>query len=244
MAKVQQIVVNEVYSTITGEGPNVGKPTVVVRLFGSNYVDRNDIRPFASNPDPEHRATNARNILIDDLMEEINKTKGPKDRLLIVGGETMLQQEAIVAFLERFETWFNRKPFVELQTSGTIMPMERLIALVDHFSVALRLANATNSNDRRATVDGRIFPDIIKTFLATEKVSFITYLRNAGGIQEVEEIMAINAIPNDLMWVSYAPTNPMEAKRAGVEIAKSCIAKSFNFSPRLHVSLFDAKRGF
>ena len=242
MKSQRKIVVNDIYPAIAGEGINAGHPVTLIRLFGSNIEDKLDPHPYATSA--QTKGENARSLLIDDVLEEVNKLKGNKKHLLIAGGEPLLQQDALIELLTRYATWFNKKPYVEIETNGTIEPKAELDALVDKYNVGVRLANSTMHKDTRNTFDTRVKNASGKFFVDSKKASFKFYLENATEIKEVEEVQTILQIPQHKIWLTFAPTNPIDVKQTAAPIAKLCLQKGYKFSPRLHVTVFGAKRGF
>ena len=237
----RKIVINDIYPAIAGEGVNAGHPVTLVRLFGSNLEDRLDPHPYAWQL--QTKSENARNLLIDDVLEEINKLKGNKRHLLITGGEPLLQQEALIEFLQRYEKWFNRKPYVEVETNGTIMPKDELDGLIDKYNVAICLSNSTNSPDSRNTFDQRVKKSVCEFFACSKKASFKFYLRDVLEFKEVAEIEKAIGIPKHKIWLTSAEINYVDVRRSAPGIMNLCLEKGYKYSPRLHVTMYGAKRG-
>lgn len=84
--------VNEIFGpTIQGEGAQIGRPTVFVRLFGCDYRCAWCDSMYAV--DPKHRATGSRLMSADEILEAVEQLAGEESGILITlsGGNPALQ---------------------------------------------------------------------------------------------------------------------------------------------------------
>ena len=72
--------------------------------------------------------------------------------LVITGGEPMLQQRQLIPVLEAARTHGWR---VEVETNGTIAPLDAVAALVDRWNVSPKLAGSGVDQARRFAPDER-----------------------------------------------------------------------------------------
>ena len=238
-----KMLVNDIYPAIVGEGLTAGQPCTLVRLFGTNFVNQLDLHTYASDPTHENKDSNARNIFVDDVIEEIlGKKGGVKNHLLIVGGEPLVQQEALVLLIRRYKEK-QPKAFIEVATNGLTQPLPELDDLVDRFIVSVPLANATRSRDKSGTFSTRVKGKVLEFFAKRRGVSFIFHLDNIEQVSEVTEIEKSVKIPRHKMWLTYASTNHMEVRRNTPSIVDYCAMNGYNYSPRIHVSVFNGQRG-
>ncbi len=149
---------DQAFFTEQGEGPTVGMQAVFFRLHHCNLNCSWCDTPYTWNRNlPEYRTEKekwdldkASKIIINTWEEgitaqskEVSKTLEP--RLVITGGEPLLQQQRIIEFLKRAE-FFDWK--IEIETNGTIVPGEELIDRVQ-FNCSPKLANSGVVKEKR-----------------------------------------------------------------------------------------------
>ncbi len=142
-----------VFATLQGEGITAGSPSVFLRLHYCNltcgvpngwlcdtrYTWDTSMREFWQEPeDWSYEETAAR---ISNAWESAFLNKQEK-RLVITGGEPLLQQRKIVILLQRLPEWE-----VEIETNGTIMPIPELHTC--QFNCSPKLENSGNPLQRR-----------------------------------------------------------------------------------------------
>ena len=100
------IVKGSPFLTIQGEGPNVGRPAVFLRLHGCNlactFCDTN----FSDPEDPI--------VPIESLADQIGEFK--KGLCVITGGEPLIQN--ILPLVRVLKNWFDME--VQIETAGTV----------------------------------------------------------------------------------------------------------------------------
>lgn len=107
--------VQEVFSTIQGEGPFAGTPATFVRLAGCN------LRCYFCDTDFESNYDNV--VEVDSLVEQLASIG---NRLVVLtGGEPLLQNIGPLC-----ERWIEREefyaPHIQLETAGTVWPTHGL----------------------------------------------------------------------------------------------------------------------
>lgn len=118
--------VNEMFYSIQGEGPNIGKPAVFLRLSGCNLSC-----PWC---DTKYAWTEGYEMSVEDVKRALSRYRDYSFRLVITGGEPMLQQKEISKLLQNMH-WIH----VEIETNGTIEPMEDLLWYVDSWVISPKL---------------------------------------------------------------------------------------------------------
>ena len=69
--------------------------------------------------------------------------------LIITGGEPLLQQEGLIEWLSAFE----KKPFIEVETNGTILPKTKLSTFIGQWNVSPKLSNSGETITKRLKQD-------------------------------------------------------------------------------------------
>lgn len=122
------MILSEISYSIQGEGLNIGKPAVFVRLAGCNLKCKWCDTAYAWK---------GKNVEIGKVITAIKKYPQCK-HLVITGGEPMLQQNAILALRREFPDYY-----IEVETNGS-QPV-RCFDAVDLFTVSYKTSNSGNA---------------------------------------------------------------------------------------------------
>lgn len=154
-------------------------------------------------------------------------------RLVISGGEPMLQQRELLELMELLPDFF-----IEIETNGTIAPRtEAFRAMVDQFNVSPKLSNSGNSKKLREKKDALAF------FAGSEKAWFKFVICTEKDMFEAMRLIKKYNIDHDhvfLMPEGWAAEQLNEKKQW---IAEFCKQYGFRFTDRLHVQIWGKKRG-
>lgn len=158
--------VAEHFYSIQGEGVSAGMPAVFLRLSGCNLLCGGQ----GTIEDKKlHDGATWRCDTIEVWMK--GNKKSPEDlmhvfeqhdylkhlaagaHLIITGGEPLQQHEEVCEFILLLAKTLGDRPYVEIETNGTLMPTELLVALVDQWNVSPKLANSGMPFERRIKKD-------------------------------------------------------------------------------------------
>ena len=146
------------------------------------------------------------------------------DRIVVTGGEPLLQQSHFGPLLER--GWA-----VEVETNGTIAPAVE----VAQFNVSPKLANSGIAHGRR------IKPAALRAFMATGTAVFKFVATSPADLDEIAAIVDANGLAP--VWVMPEGTTA-DAIVAGLRaLADPVAARGWNLSSRLHVLVWGDERG-
>lgn len=137
---------DQVFATLQGEGITSGKPAVFLRLHFCNLAcswcdtkytwDKNREEFWHELEDWGYEKTAAR--IVDAWNEKFGNKDELEKRVVITGGEPLLQQQKIAKLLTYLPDWK-----VEIETNGTIPPISELRSC--QFNCSPKLANSGNS---------------------------------------------------------------------------------------------------
>jgi len=128
---MEKIIVNEIFSSIQGEGINVGCPTIFVRLQGCNLsCEWCDTKGTWT-------ASGGNEMTIKDIVAQINweairNNVKRINRICITGGEPLLQKkplDILIRELKKYDYW------ISIETNGTI-PFFSILNKVDWWTVS------------------------------------------------------------------------------------------------------------
>lgn len=251
MSKEPRLAVSEIFGpTIQGEGRHMGQISVFLRLAGCNlncwWCDTPYTWAFGARS-VKHRLGQAWNpseemslMTIDEVRKDLlSRTKGYLTRLVITGGEPMLQTEGIIELLDLLAEW-GLFVGVDIETAGTIAPTSSLSVADVYFTVSPKLASSRNK------VVDRYIPAVLDQYveLATRgRADFKFVVSNAQDKLELLGIVDDLSIPRESVWIMPEGMTKEETIKRLPSAVDFALDNGFNVSSRLHVLVWDTKRG-
>ncbi|HZU64598.1 MAG TPA: 7-carboxy-7-deazaguanine synthase QueE, partial [Novosphingobium sp.] len=186
----------ELFAALQGEGASIGRPSVFVRLSRCNLACRwcdtaytwrfeGDNRPHT---DDAHfsRADNQLMLEEEEVAQRIRALGGhwPEPRLVITGGEPLLQGPALARMLAELPGWH-----VEVETNGTVAAAPALDPLIHQFNVSPKLAHSGNPAELA------LLPARLAAYAADPRAFFKYVIATSDDIAEVDALVAAHAIP-------------------------------------------------
>lgn len=230
----------EIFASIQGEGPSMGKPCAFVRLSRCNlacqwcdtaYTWRweGDNRPHRAGVDYV-RAENQVTLDEREVAERIDALG--KDRLVVTGGEPLLQAPALARMLALLPGMA-----IEIETNGTIAPPAALDALVSQYNVSPKLAHSGNSADLA------LIPERLAEWAAHPRAFFKFVVAEPGDIEEVLALKERYSIPSERIMLMAEGTDAATLEAREQWLVEACVANNLGLSKRLHIRLFGDTRG-
>ena len=109
--------ISEIFYSIEGEGIEIGRPEVFIRLTGCNLR--------CGWCDTKYALNDGKEMSIDEIIQEIGRY--PCKNISITGGEPLLQREELLELVEGLK---EMNYWIQLNTNGTIFD-QRIFELVD-----------------------------------------------------------------------------------------------------------------
>ena len=241
---VSQPFVPEIFDTIQGEGRNMGQPATFLRLSNCNlqctwcdtpYTWNWEGTPYEHEDGDKYiRQDEQANLDVETIVTEL-LTHDIK-RLVISGGEPMIQQKGIYELVGLLKTADPERQ-VEIETNGTIPPSAELAGLVDQFNVSPKLENSGNKKDKRDK------PKAMETFVQLPNADFKFVLGSPDDIEEVLELVDRYEIPANRVFLMPEGRTKEKIEEGQKDLVEFCEKYGFNLSTRLHLILFGNKRG-
>jgi len=222
-----------IFYTLQGEGVTMGMPAVFLRLHVCNLRCTWCDAYYTWDPKAEEFWTESYELTVPDTAKRIeacwnDNCSVPKRRLVITGGEPLLQKELVDELINRLPGWE-----VEIETNGTIMPSDLQLQRCQ-FNCSPKLTNSDNSE--RA----RIRPEVLKMINHAES-QFKFVVMSEKDVEEIERDFGSH-IDFDKILLMPQGVKAEEVQgnaRRVVEIAKR---KGYRLLGRLQVDIWGAKR--
>jgi len=227
---------DKVFFTLQGEGRTVGYPVVFLRLKFCNLRCVWCDTPYAVFPDREDFKAEGESWTLKETVRQINKAWGVKNnkiqkRLVITGGEPMLQFRAIDNFIDLIPDWK-----VEIETNGTILPTDKMVQKVQ-FNCSPKLTNSGNKDTLRYK------PEVIKALNSIPSTRFKFVVAQDEDLDEIEK----DFINKGLIDVSKVILMPLGVDNDTLNkhlrnVAEKAKEKGYRLISRLQIQIWGAKR--
>jgi len=232
-APADTLVVSEVFGpTFQGEGPSLGRRAAFVRLGRCNLDCSWCDTPFTWDWERYDPAVELTRRPVADVVAEIEAMQ--VDRVVLTGGEPLLQQRHLVAFLDACAA---RGWAVEVETNGTIAPTDEVTTRVERFNVSPKLSGSG------VDVARAIVPDALRALVATGRAAFKFVVTDPIELDEVGAIADAHGIDAGSVHVMPEGTTPEVVLAVARRLADPVLARGWNLTTRLHVLLWGDERG-
>ena len=232
--------INELFSSLQGEGKLVGVPSTFVRTSGCNlrcwFCDS-----YHTSWEPTHAWRS-----LESILAEVD-ARDP-DHVVVTGGEPLIH-DATVDLLERLD---DRGYHVTVETNGTISRD----APIDLASISPKLEHSTPTPHRRPDGDGddgwaerherdRIDLDALRRLLERHEFQLKFVVADEDDVTELvdllERLRDAASVPirnEDVLLMPEGATRERLAETRG-RVADLALASGFRYTPRVHVDLWN-----
>lgn len=214
----------EIYQSFQGEGRNYGEKCILIRLKGCNlrcsWCDTRDSWDYENSGNEGAVAKT-----IDEICDMIHKYK--TKHLVITGGEPLLQQVELAELIRRLPDYY-----IEVETNGTIVPFLQ----VDQFNVSPKLSHSENSGYAENE-------EALSVFAELDNADFKFVISQKSDISEVLRFSADYNIPANRIFLMPLGTTTAELDVRDIMVRELAKKYGFSFTDRLHVRLYENRRG-
>jgi 7-carboxy-7-deazaguanine synthase len=228
---VTELAVSEVFGpTLQGEGPTAGRRAGFLRLARCNLDCSWCDTPYTWDWKRFDPATEVHRRSVDDVVAQLDAMS--VDRVVVTGGEPLLQQRALEPLLDALGT---RGWAVEIETNGTIEPSATTTGVVTQFNVSPKLANSGVPWERR------IDAAVLRALVDTGKAIFKFVVTGPADLDEVAGLVEQHRLAP--VWLMPEGTTAAAIVEGARAIAPQAIERGWNLGTRLHVVLWGDERG-
>lgn len=218
-----------VFHTIQGEGASIGKSAVFLRLHFCNLACSWCDTKYTWDTRKKEFWQESQDWTTDEAVRRI--TQFPANRLVITGGEPLLQQKGIERVVQKLDGWST-----EIETNGTIAPGAYL-AENAQFNVSPKLAHSGIPLARR------LKPDVLRAFNSLPLTTFKFVAREASDFAEIDQVVAECGLDADKMIIMPEGTTNEALAEHGLAIVEPVKERGWRMLPRFHVLLWGNQRG-
>ncbi|WP_428027236.1 7-carboxy-7-deazaguanine synthase QueE [Altererythrobacter sp.] len=230
----------EIFASLQGEGPSAGMPVAFLRLSRCNlactWCDTAYTWHFEGDNRP-HRSGETFERKVNQVTLEVAEVAGRilalgQKRLVITGGEPLLQAGALAELLELLPDHE-----VEIETNGTVAAPVRLDIRVDQYNVSPKLAHSGNEAELA------LIPERLDGY-ATDPRAFFKFV--IAEPSDVEEVLALHRryrFRPGHVYLMPEGTDSATLREREEWLAPLCLEHGFRMSDRLHIHLYGDTRG-
>lgn len=223
--------VAEVFESIQGEGPWAGTQSLFIRTSGCNLRCSFCDTPYTSWK-PEGSAWS-----LDQLLRRVHESNAPD--VVLTGGEPLLVPE-LAALAASCRSLSKR---VTVETAGTV-PADDLQC--DLLAISPKLANSTphDSQWSRRHELARFRPEIVQQLISRNPFILKFVIDEPDDVDEVLLWLAeVPTIPRSTVWLMPQARTRDQLHQKTDWVREIARQHNFNFSTRLHVEIYDDRRG-
>jgi len=231
----------EIFASLQGEGPSIGRPTAFVRLSRCNlachwcdtaYTWRfsGDNRPHRDNLAFERGANQ---LVMDEADVAARIAALGQDRLVITGGEPLLQGPG----LARMVALLPQGTAIEVETNGTVAPHPALDVRVTQYNVSPKLAHSGNPAELA------LVPDRLAAWVSDPRAWFKFVIAAPEDLAEVVALRDAHAIPGERLYLMPEGTDSTALNARLRWLAPLALAHGLRLTDRLHIHLYGDTRG-
>lgn len=216
--------VSEVFVSVQGEGPSVGRPAVFLRLAGCNLS--------CSWCDTKYAWFRGEELGVDVVAERVldllRRFRGV-NLLVVTGGEPLLQSEELVELLSRLRRELPHLE-VEVETNGTVNPRE-VLSYVDRLIVSPKLSNSGLPEGVRRVSEGVV--EAIRTHGDRVYVKVVI-----EGLEDAEEMLKVVeelGVSRDRVYLMPQASTLEELRRRLPAVVEMAVEYGFRVSDRLQL---------
>jgi organic radical activating enzyme len=235
---------DRLFYTIEGEGEYIGQPSVFMRMSMCNLT----CKGFASESSPHgcdsYVSWSVKNkMTFESIWNEFFVKQKFADKLnsgailKYSGGEPMIQQKQLLKFTEYLVQQLGMHPKIDFETNATLMPDE---AWVKDFNASFTTSPKLTTN---GDAESKTYVAEVLRWHARHYSGFKFVINSDKDIEEiwrkyVDDDKGINVDTNRIWFMPCCGSRQEHIERAPA-VAEYAKAMNVNFSPRLHLLVWD-----
>ena len=223
--------ISEIFESVQGEGTNAGKESIFIRTASCNLKCSWCDTKYTWDWDNFDYNSEVHDMTIDEIIQKLKNFTAKN--IVITGGEPLIQQDELILLLSSLP----KKFFIEIETNGTILPLDRLIPLIDQWNVSPKTSNSNN------LIEQCEIGNCYKFFKNHTKTFFKFVVESKSDILEISNIIEKYELDKSkiLLMPQALTKNDLISKESLIQTL--CEKNNFRYSSRLHVMKWGNVRG-
>ncbi|QQR84206.1 7-carboxy-7-deazaguanine synthase QueE [Candidatus Peregrinibacteria bacterium] len=211
------MLLNEIFYSIQGEGKNLGKPSIFVRLGGCNLACTWCDSKFTWHPKYQDNHLSDLGKIVDEVK------KYPCKHLVITGGEPLLQQKQIAGLMNLLLGYT-----AEIETNGSVpCTINRYLTQIN---CSPKLSNSGNKSYN------------LKILPTNKKVFYKFVVCKKTDLQEIKVYIKKWKIPAERVYLMPEGITRKAIEEKSEWLIDICKQEGYHFTTRLHVLTYGGER--
>jgi 7-carboxy-7-deazaguanine synthase len=229
----QVMKVSEIFHSVQGEGPNIGVPSVFLRLAICNLQCSWCDTKYTWDWKQYDYKKEITEMKLEDMMRQLRSYDC--GHLVITGGEPMLQQDEIANLVRQLKD--EQEFYIEVETNGTIIPNELLKNDINQWNVSPKINNSGNAPDSRER------PLCYSFFREMPNAYFKYVVETENDLKEILDLVSRYRLTPERVILMPQAVSVDQLRDKSAWLVERCKKEGFRFSTRLHIVLYGNKRG-
>jgi len=238
-----QLTVSELFVSVQGEGPSIGKPAAFVRLGNCNLTCSYCDTPYTWDFERFDATKELSQRRVEDVVRFL--LESCPGRVIITGGEPLIQQKLLADLLALVDEavarqeprpWAGRL-LVEIETNGTIQPTPALARRVDQWNVSPKLEASGEPEARRLRAGA------LAWFSSQPNAFFKFVVASEADAEEATGLVRRFGLPSERVLLMPEAKNRVELEARELAVSTWAAERRFGTTTRLHLKLWDGARG-
>jgi organic radical activating enzyme len=217
--------------TLQGEGNYQGVSANFLRLsgcsLGCKYCDSTEL--WTKSQFYTYRE------LVSMCLE--HKQSFYNNHLVITGGSPLLQQDRLIEFFDLMVD-YELLSYVEIENECIIRPHRDLTRYISCWNNSPKLSNSGIEKEKRYK------PDVIKRTASMSGSWFKFVVKDEEDLREIEnDFLLPGLIEREQIYLMPMAASRKELEERRLRVAEMAMKNNFNYSDRLHIQLYDRRKG-
>jgi 7-carboxy-7-deazaguanine synthase len=230
-SQIETLKLSEIFYSLQGEGIDVGKPAVFIRTALCNLSCVWCDTKYTWDWNHYEYDREVLEMTITEIQEQISgfDTK----HCVITGGEPLIQQMKLVPLLSNLKS---NDYFIEVETNGTILPLDMVERYVDRWNVSPKLQNSSISKEHREV------QTCLEYFAKNSKAYIKFVICDRSDISEVETLIGKYMLKSQRIILMPEGNSAAEIMEKSKWLAEICLKNGYRLSIRLHSLIWSGTR--
>jgi organic radical activating enzyme len=238
----------EIFFSVQGEGPSIGRPSVFVRCSLCNlhcvWCDTDYTWNWVGTEFRHVRDANPKYTKFEKRDEIVELAPGavaelvmrhPCRNVVLTGGEPMIQQTECQDLMSALRAADPSYRF-EVETNGTFVPQPAFHECIDQYNVSPKLGNSGVALPMREKEEAL-------AFFVSVAANFKFVIQSQQDLDEVNTLVQRYGLSPDHVFLMPEGQTSAVVRERSVWLVEICKRHGYRFSDRLHLHLFGEGRG-